>query len=91
MRHEKKAWPTVFEHILSGKKKFDVRLADGIYNEGDILVLREWDPHEKRYTGRVIEKEISYILKTKEMPYWSGDDVKEYGLVVFSLEDPKLK
>ncbi|MEK6858754.1 MAG: DUF3850 domain-containing protein [Nanoarchaeota archaeon] len=87
MIHEKKTWPNMFESVLSGKKKFDVRLQDAEYKEGDTLLLREWSPQAKQYTGRVLHKKITFVLNTKQMPYWSGDDVKEYGLSVLSLED----
>lgn len=56
MKIEKKTWPEFFEEILNGKKKFELRLADFDIKSGDILVLREWDPETKDYTGRKIEK-----------------------------------
>ena len=37
----KKVWPEFFEKIISGKKKFELRLADFEINEGDTLVLDE--------------------------------------------------
>ena len=33
----------VFELVKSGKKKFELRLADFDIKEGDTLVLKEWD------------------------------------------------
>ena len=35
-----------------GSKKFDVRIADFDIHEGDSLILEEWDPDTKSYTGR---------------------------------------
>ncbi|OGM31051.1 hypothetical protein A2630_00045 [Candidatus Woesebacteria bacterium RIFCSPHIGHO2_01_FULL_44_10] len=64
-RIEKKAWPEYFEKILSGDKTFELRLADFDVDEGDTLVLREWDPKTKNYTGRKIEKKVSFVFKTK--------------------------
>lgn len=29
---------------------------------GDVLVLKEWDNFTEEYTGRILEKEIIYIL-----------------------------
>lgn len=87
MIYEKKTWPDMFEAVLSGKKRFDVRLSDASYKEGDTLVLREWDPHAKKYTGRTLHKRISFVLNTKTMPYWPGEDIKKFGLSVLSLED----
>ncbi len=55
---KKKTWPEYFQAIVDGKKTYDFRLDDFKCGEGDILVLREWDPETKEYTGRVIEKKI---------------------------------
>ena len=53
---KKKIPPEYFELIKSGKKKFELRLADFDIKEGDILVLEECDPKTRQYTGRTIEK-----------------------------------
>jgi ribosomal protein S17 len=66
---EKKAWPEYFQAIVEGKKNFEVRLADFDCKEGDILVLREWDPKRKEYTGRVIEKKVTYVARTKDFGF----------------------
>ena len=73
---KKKVWPEYFQKILDGKKTYELRLADWECNEGDVLVLQEWDPATKEYTGRVIEKEVTYVGKTKEMKFWSKEDVE---------------
>jgi len=52
MEIKKKIWPKYFELVKSGKKKFEVRLADFRIKEGDILILEEWDPKTEKYTGR---------------------------------------
>ena len=82
---EKKAWPDLFEAVLNGKKKFDVRLGDFKCNVGDVLILREWDPIKKEYTGRSTEKEIIYVLKTKDMKFWSKEEMNNLGLQILSL------
>ena len=51
----KKVWREYFEKIISGKKKFELRLADFEVNEGDTLVLEEWDKDKKEYTVRQVE------------------------------------
>lgn len=33
--------------------------------EGDILVLKEWNPKKKEYTGREIKKKVNFVLKFK--------------------------
>ncbi len=85
-RIEKKAWPEDFERVSSGKKNFDVRLGDEAYAAGDILVLREWDPEKKTYTGRSLEKKIKYVAKTKQMPYWTEEQTVANGFVIMALE-----
>lgn len=87
MKIEKKIWPESFDKILSKEKKFELRLADWECHPGDVLVLREWDPEKKEYTGRVLEKEITYILKTKDIPaYWPREDVDKYGFQIISFK-----
>ena len=51
---KKKTWPEYFELVLAGKKRFDLRVADFDIEEGDTLVLEEWNPKTKEYTGRKI-------------------------------------
>ncbi|HBP01095.1 MAG: hypothetical protein UY41_C0001G0003 [Candidatus Moranbacteria bacterium GW2011_GWE1_49_15] len=86
MRIEKKTWPEYFQLILDGKKTYDMRLADFKCKEGDVLVLREWDPETKEYSGRVLEKEITYVGKTKKFDFWKKEDVEKYGLQVISFK-----
>ena len=81
----KKAWPEMFEAVLSGKKNFDLRLDDFPCSEGDILVLEEWNPETKQYTGRKIEKKISCVVKTKELKFWKKADVDRLGLQVIGF------
>ncbi|MFA4833343.1 MAG: DUF3850 domain-containing protein [Patescibacteria group bacterium] len=85
MKIEKKIWPEYFQEIMDGKKKFDLRLGDFNVSEGDILVLREWDQKKKEYTGRSLEKEVKYILKTKETNFWPKEEVDKYGYQVIGF------
>lgn len=84
---EKKTWPEMFQLVLDGKKKFDARIADFEINEGDMLVLREWDPKTREYTGRELEKKVGYILKTKEVDFWSKEEIEKYGIQIISLDE----
>lgn len=84
---KKKTWPDLFKEVLSGKKKFDLRLNDFDINEGDTLVLEEWDPKTKEYSGRMIEKNVTYIYKFKiDRSFWPEDQIKEKGMQIISLE-----
>lgn len=51
--HELKVWPGECAALRGGDKTHEVREVrpDLTFRYGDILHLREWDPHEKRYTG----------------------------------------
>lgn len=83
---EKKTWPEMFEKILSGQKTFDTRLDDFKIKNGDILVLREYNPIKKEYTGRIIEKKVTFILKTKDQKFWSKKDIEKYGLQIIGFK-----
>lgn len=86
MRHNKKIWPEYFDLIKSGKKTFELRLADWECKEGDILVLQEWDPETKKYTGRELEKEVTYVRKTKDLSFFSQADIDRYGYQIISFK-----
>ena len=83
---KKKIWPEYFELISSGKKKFELRLADFDVAEGDTLLLEEWDPKTKEYTGRTIEKKVSFLLKFKLDDFGQEQEIKEKGLLVIQLD-----
>ena len=83
----KKVWPVYFQEILDGKKNFELRLNDFDVAEGDTLMLEEWSPETKEYTGRKLEKKVTYILKFKiDKLFWSQAEVQEKGLQIMSLE-----
>ena len=86
MRIEKKIWPQYFELVLSGVKKYEVRLADFDCRPGDELVLKEWDPVCGAYTGRQITKQVTLVSRTKDQDIWSDADVERYGFVVIGFE-----
>ncbi len=85
MKIEKKIWPKFFEKIMDGSKTFELRLADFECKLGDILLLREWNPETGDYTGRTIEKKVTYILKTKDVKFWSEQDIEKYGFQIMSF------
>lgn len=59
--HDLKIWPKPFEAVLSGEKTYEVRKADRPFKVNDILMLMEWDPERKAYTGREVQRRISHI------------------------------
>lgn len=86
MKIEKKVWPIYFSKIISGNKTFELRLADWKCKTGDILILKEWDPKTKKFTGRMIEKKVAYILKTKNQKFWTKKEVDKYGFQIISFK-----
>ncbi|MBI4154937.1 DUF3850 domain-containing protein [Candidatus Woesearchaeota archaeon] len=85
MKIEKKIWPEYFQNILDGIKTYELRLADFECKPGDILVLKEWNPKTKEYTGRVIEKEVTYVIKTKDVKFWQKEDIEKYGFQIIAF------
>lgn len=61
--HELKTWPAYFEAVSSGIKPFELRRDDREFAAGDLLRLREYDPDAARYTGRVVEAKVSYVVR----------------------------
>lgn len=86
MIHEKKTWPDYFQKILDGEKTYELRLADWDCKEGDILILREWDPKTKKFTGRFVEKKVTYVGKTKNINFWPKEEVEKYGYQIISFK-----
>ena len=82
----KKIWPEFFDLVASGKKKFELRLNDFNVAEGDTLILEEWNPDKKEFTGRVIEKKVVYVLKFKLDSFGQEEKIKEKGLVVIQMQ-----
>ncbi len=89
MRHEKKVWPEYFQRIVDGTKRYELRLADWDCNSGDELVLKEWDPHTKQYTGRELVKSVTYVMRTKDPAhekFWPKDEIEKHGFQIISFE-----
>jgi ASC-1-like (ASCH) protein len=61
MKHELKLETTYFGSVLAGLKTFEIRFNDRDYKVGDILVLKEFNPFTKEFTGRVLEMKVTYL------------------------------
>ncbi len=84
---EKKIWPKYFEAILLGKKNFEIRLADFETKEGDILILKEYNPENKKYTGRELKKEITYVAKMNKLDkFWTREEIEKHGIQVIGFK-----
>ena len=87
MEIKKKVWPEYFQKIIEGKKKFELRLADFELKEGDILVLEEYEPKTKKYTGRKIVKKVKSLISINplKMEMYTADEIKKYGLYIIEI------
>lgn len=60
--HILKTWTEYFNAVKSGAKQFEGRQDDRNYKVGDTLILREWNPKTEEYTGRELQRIITYKL-----------------------------
>ena len=81
MEHRLKCWPEYYEAIKRGLKNFEVRKNDRGFAVGDTLILEEWHPGVKEYTGSVLPA-IKVIYLLKDIPGI------EPGYCVMGLEEP---
>jgi ASC-1-like (ASCH) protein len=82
---KKKSWPKIFSLMKSGKKKFDLRVADFKVKAGDILVLEEYDPKKKKYTGRKLAKKVKYVMKFGLNDFGQKKAVEKKGLYIIQV------
>lgn len=81
----KKVYSRFFDKILSGEKTYELRLADWSCDSGDILELVDIGDTTREPTGRVIRKKVGTVVMTKDLDFWSREDVEMYGYQVISL------
>lgn len=82
---EKKVLSIYFNEIKSGRKTYELRLADWDCQTGDTLVLIEIDDETKQPTGRTIKREVGFVSKTKDIDRWTPEEVEKYGYQIISL------
>lgn len=88
-RITKKILPEYFEEVASGKKKFEFRVADFGIEEGDMLVLEEWDsldPDTRKPTGRTIEKRATFVKKFDPNIFGQKEDIEKHGFYVIQFD-----
>lgn len=87
MLHELKTWPQFYEAVKAGTKTFEIRKDDRGFAVGDYLLLQEWSPEAKDYTGRECFRKISYIARPNTVN--SFDFGIQPGFCVLALTDLK--
>ena len=63
MTHELKIYPEHYKNILLGLKKVEIRFNDRNYQENDLLLLNEYDPVKRKYTGAQLKRKVDFIIK----------------------------
>jgi len=75
----KKIWPKWFKIMKAEKKNVELRLADFQIKRGDVLILEEWDPENKEYTGKLLRKNVKKVTKLNLLDFYTAKDLKKYG------------
>jgi hypothetical protein len=85
---KKKIWPEYFREVAANRKHFEVRLADFKIQRGDNIILEEWNPKTKKYTGKKLRFKAGVVLK---VPYdmerfYLRKNIKKYGFFIIELK-----
>jgi hypothetical protein len=81
--HHLKSWPEFYQDITAGHKTHEMRRNDRDYKVGDVLVLCEYDPTLKRYTGRSATYQVMQITPSETL--WRLHGI-ETDIVIMSIE-----
>ena len=82
--HDLKCWPGPFQATIDARKLHEFRRDDRGFKDGDLLLLREWEPNRADYTGRMLIVRVTYLSRG---PEW---DIPE-GHVVMSVLTVRLE
>ena len=81
--HWLKIWPEFYEDTVNEIKTSELRdNRDRDFRVGDFLGLEEWNPDAGEYTGNIVVREVTHILK-------GGQFGLEEGYCIMSLRSPK--
>jgi len=85
---EKKAWAGIYDLFNSGERKLEIRLADFDLKSGDSIILKEYDPKMKKYTGRQTELKCKHVEQGLKDPlrFYDADKVKKHGFYIIEFE-----
>lgn len=85
-RIHKKVWPDLFRLLQTKRKNVEIRLADFKLRQGDVLVLEEWNPKTRKYTGRSVERKVGMLLKFNLTKWNPIADIKKFGHYLIWLD-----
>lgn len=83
--HHLKTWPRYFHLSWMGLKPFELRVNDRSFAVGDILILEEWDPDTRGYSGRLIH---ALVLSIVEGVFGLPDNTCIMGIQILHREVP---
>ena len=82
---ELKVYSKWFEKILNKEKGFELRLGDKDIKKGDTLILKEIN-EKRNFTGRELRKKVKICIRTKDLDYWSDDEINKFGFVIAGFD-----
>jgi len=85
--HELKTEPPYFQAVVDGRKRFEIRKNDRDFSEGDTLLLKEFEPVNKEYTGREVEVKALYITDYAQQPGYVVISIQKIG----AMNDTELR
>lgn len=82
----KKSWPEFFSKHKSHKRCSEVRLADFDLRSGDTILLKEFNPKNRKFTGREARRKCKAVQKFSPLKHYTMAQLKKYGLYVIEFE-----
>lgn len=84
---KKKCWPEFFEKFVSGERTLELRLADFNLESGDTIMMEEYDPETKQYTGRQAQFRCQKVERSAQNPlqFYDVESVKKHGFWIIEL------
>lgn len=68
--HILKTWPKYYRELVTERKHTEFRLHDRNFQVGDTLILREYDPDTKTYSGRFMLRRITGLSVPPQAPMY---------------------
>lgn len=62
MKHKLKICSVFYWDTVTGGKTFEIRINDRNFQVGDELILQEYDPDHKKYTGKEYKVMVDYTV-----------------------------
>ena len=50
------------------------------------MILKEWNPKNRKYTDRKITRVVTYVVKTKDIYFWRTEDIGKHGLQIIGIK-----